>query len=147
VQFIGYTSPTGGYSLEVPEGWARTESRMSVTFADKLTSIHVDVQPATQPPTPESVRSTQEPALAAGARAFKEVEVQPASLPAGPAVLLRYQANSDPDAVTGRQVRLEIDRYEVFRNGRLAIVSMSAPAGSDNVDVWRLVSRSLRWTS
>ena len=144
VQFVRYTSPSGGYSLEVPEGWARSESGSGVAFADKLTSIRVEVQPATGAPTPEQVRSGSEPALAAGVRAFKEVAVQTASLPAGLAVLLRYQANSDPDQVTGRQVRLEVDRYEIFHDGRLVVVSMSAPAGSDNVDVWRRVSRSVR---
>jgi hypothetical protein len=144
VQFVRYTSPSRGYSLQVPEGWARTESGTSVTFADKLASIHAEVQAAAQAPTPDGVRASREPALAAGVRAFKEVGIQSFTLPGGPAVLLRYQANSDPDQVTGRQIRLEVDRYEIFHDGRLVVLSLSAPAGSDNADVWRLMSRSVR---
>ena len=61
--------------------------------------------------------------------------------PAGrPTLLIRYRANSAPDAVTGKQVRLEVDRYEFFKNGQLAALSLSAPAGSDNVDAWNQIS-------
>ena len=80
-------------------------------------------------------------------RAFQEIKVQAVALSSGSAVLLRYRANSEPNQVTGKVYRLEVDRYEIFRSGRLASVSLSAPAGSDNVDVWNKISGSFGWTA
>jgi hypothetical protein len=49
--------------------------------------------------------------------------------------------------VTGKQYRLDVDRYELFKNGKVAAISLAVPAGSDNVDVSNLVSRSFQWTA
>jgi hypothetical protein len=77
--------------------------------------------------------------------AFEKVEIKAVDLPAGQAVRIRYRANSAPDSVTGKKVRLEVDRYELFKDGKLAAISLAAPAGSDNVDVWKQISDSFRW--
>jgi hypothetical protein len=144
--FIDYHSVAGGYTLKVPEGWARTEMGSSVRFADKLNSIQVDVVAAQAAPTVDSVKTVDEPELKQSVRAFEEVKVEPATLPGGPAVLLRYRANSDPDPVTGKAARLEVDRYEIYGNGKMAALSLSAPVGADNVDDWKLVSKSFKWS-
>ncbi len=143
--FVPYHSDAGGYTLDTPEGWARTESGPNVTFADKLNSIIVEVIPQDAAPTVDSVTADELPALSAQVEAFEDVQVETADLPSGQAVFIRYRANSEPDSVTGKQVRLEIDRYEIFKDGNLAALSLSAPAGSDNVDVWRQISRSFTW--
>lgn len=146
-QFVRYTSAAGKYEFKSPEGWARTERDSSVTFVEKLNSVGVDLEAASEARTAASIRSIDEPKLSSSVRAFEEVKVEPVTLSAGPAMLLRYRANSNPDPVTNKVIRLEIDRYEVFSNGRLAIISLSAPAGSDNIDVWRIISRSFRWSA
>jgi len=143
--FVSYHSSGGGYTLDTPEGWARTESGPNVTFSDKLHRIAVDVSNGSTLPTIESVTADDIPPLAASVEAFEKVKVEPVSLPSGSAVLVRYRENSAPDSITGKKVRLETDRYEYYRNGRLAVLSLSAPAGSDNVDVWRQISRSFTW--
>ncbi|MEA2595260.1 MAG: hypothetical protein QOF01_1729, partial [Thermomicrobiales bacterium] len=79
--------------------------------------------------------------------AFALVDVTAVDLPAGPAVLIRYQANSAPDEVTGKQIRLDVERYELFKDGKLAAISLRVPAGSDNVDVSNMISRSFQWTA
>jgi hypothetical protein len=61
-------------------------------------------------------------------------------------VLVRYLAASDPNTVTGKRITLDVERYELWRAGRLLIITLHAPHGSDNVDAWRLVTTSLRWT-
>ncbi len=48
-------------------------------------------------------------------------------------------------ALTGRQYRLVIERFEFFKNGRPAVLTLSSAVGSDNVDPWRIVSESFRW--
>jgi hypothetical protein len=143
--FVAYTSADGGYTISMPEGWARTENGPNVRFADKLHLFTVEISCATAPPTVERVKRDEVPVLAQQIAAFELVDVSALDLPAGPAVLVRYRMNSAPDEVTGKQYRLDVDRYELYSNGRQAAISLAVPTGSDNVDVSNLVSRSFRW--
>jgi hypothetical protein len=59
--------------------------------------------------------------------------------------VIRYSADSQPDPVTGKVYRNSVERYEYYRNGTEAIVTLTAPAGADNVDPWRQVTDSFRW--
>jgi hypothetical protein len=143
--FVTYQSTTGGYSLDTPEGWARTESGSNVNFSDKLHSISVDITNAPSAPTVDSVTANELPTLTAQVEAFQKESIESVDLPSGKAVRVRYLANSAPDSVTGKQVRLEVDRYEFFNGGKLAVLVLSAPANSDNVDVWNQISSSFAW--
>ena len=145
--FVTYTSDAGGYAIAMPEGWARTDADGNVTFVDKLHRFSVEIGCADAAPTVDSAKTDDVASLAARTAAFALVEVTSVDLPAGPAILIRYQANSAPDEVTGKQTRLDVDRYELFKDGRLAAISLAVPAGSDNVDVSNQVSRSFRWTA
>jgi len=143
--FVSYHSTAGGYALDVPEGWARTESGTNVKLVDKLDSISVEITSQSTAPTVATAEANDVPALQTQVEAFEKVAVTAVDVPAGKAVLIRYRANSAPDAVTGKKVRLEIDRYELFKGGKVAAISLAAPAGSDNVDVWNQISRSFKW--
>ncbi len=48
--FVTFQAPQG-FTLQVPEGWARTDNPSGVVFADKYGEIAVLVAPATAPPT------------------------------------------------------------------------------------------------
>lgn len=143
--FVPYTSTSGGYTISMPEGWARSENGNTVTFADKLHSFAVEIRCAATAPTVDSVKSDEAAQLAATLPAFELVDVSSISLPAGPAILLRYRINSAPDDVTGKNIRLDVEQYELFANGKLAVITLAVPAGSDNVDVSNLVSQSFKW--
>jgi hypothetical protein len=145
--FVQYTSADGGYTILMPEGWARKEDGPNVTFSDKLHTFTVEVTCAASAPSVDSANSTDVPALAQKEPAFTLVAVKPVDLPSGPAVLIQYQANSAPDEVTGKQIRLDVDRYELFKDGELAAISLRVPAGSDNLDVSNKVSGSFLWTA
>ena len=145
--FVTYTSTAGGYSISMPEGWARTESGPNVQFTDKLHTFSVEIACSGTAPTTQTAKDEASGPLAQQSAAFAFVAAKDVSLSSGPAVLLQYQANSAPDEVTGKQVRLDIDRYEIYRDGTLAIVSLAVPAGSDNVDVSHQVSDSFKWTT
>lgn len=145
-QFVNYHSTAGHYTLTHPEGWAQRANGSGVMFSDKEHSITVALTSASGPRTPGTTRSMDEPQVRSSVPAFEEVKIATATLPGGPAVLFRYRMNSAPDPVTGKKVRLEVDRYEIYSSGRLAILSLSAPAGSDNVDVWNKVSQSFVWS-
>src|SRR5262249_18735356 len=96
-------------------------------------------------PTAQSVKASEAAALEQMGRAVKIITIKAVALPSGASILIRYTSNSEPNAVTNKQVRLEHDRYLMFKGGELATLDMSAPAGADNVDQWQLMSQSFRW--
>ena len=105
-QFVPYHAKAG-WTVSVPEGWARSTSGTTVTFTDKLNTVQVDAQPGAKV-TLAGVKHEDVHRLAASARAFALQSVTTAHLPAGPTVLISYQANSDPNPVTGKQYRLDV---------------------------------------
>jgi hypothetical protein len=137
--FITYGSPLG-YSLQVPEGWARTERPDGVIFADKYGRIEVAIESG-QPPTPKAAAE----AVKIAGHAVTITKTSPAKRPAGEAVYVAFDANSEPNAVTNKQIRLENDRYIFSGQGRIAILTFSAPKGADNADQWLLMSKSFQW--
>jgi hypothetical protein len=143
--YVTYRSAAGHLLLKVPEGWSRRTGPASSTFTSNLNSITVAWKPMTAAPTVSSARATTVAALQASSLAFRLHGVRAVSLAAGPAVEIIYQVNSPPNQVTGRQYRLVIERFELYRNGRGAVISLSSAVGSDNVDPWRIVSESFRW--
>jgi hypothetical protein len=143
--YVTYRSSAGHLLLKVPEGWSRKTGPASSAFTSNLNSVTVAWTHSASPPTVSSARATTIPSLQARARAFRLQSVRTVSLPGGPAVEIIYQVNSAPNSVTGRQYRLVIERFELFRQGRGAVLSLSSAVGSDNVDPWRIVSKSFRW--
>ena len=129
----------------MPEGWARTENGPDVAFADKLHTFTVFVRCAASAPTVDSVTNSEVPLLQQQLPAFALTDVTAVSLPAGPAIKVRYQINSQPDEVTGKQYRLEVEQFEFYQDGKLATLALAVPAGSDNVDVSNQISKSFTW--
>ena len=142
--FVTFKS-TAGFSVKVPEGWARTERKNGARFADKFNTVDIDINAATAPPSVASVKSGQAVDLAKTVRAVKVTAIKNVILSAGPAVLIVYESNSEPNQVTDKQLRLESNRYLVFRNGKLATLDLAAPLGADNVDQWKLIAHSFNW--
>ena len=137
--FITYASPLG-FALKVPEGWARTDRADGVIFADKYGKIEVAVT-AGDLPMPKAAVDTVKASL----RAVDVRKAETADRPAGKAVYVVFDSNSEPNAVTNKQIRLENDRYVFAKGGRVASVTFSAPKGADNVDQWLLMSKSFQW--
>ncbi len=141
--FIDYVSPLG-VAMKVPEGWSRKDTADGAVFADKYNTITIAVGPADAAPK----ASPDDPAITAFARAGRAVKisgVKAVKVKGGPAVQLAYSANSEPNPVTNKQIRLEANRYLFFKNGKLATLDMTAPLGADNVDQWQLMANSFRW--
>jgi hypothetical protein len=142
--FITYRSPLG-YSLKIPEGWARKEGPSGVSFEDKYGEIEVVVSQTTSAPTAVSVKAAEAPALVKSGHAVKIVSIKDVKLPSGPAVQIAFTSNSEPNPVTSKQVRLESERYLIAHDGKLVSLTLSAPAGADNADQWKLMADSFRW--
>jgi hypothetical protein len=143
--FVSYVSTPGHYQLDTPEGWARTAKTTDVSYTFSLDGIQVAITRSTAVPTVDSVRANQALTLQQTGRAIRDVIVSAVQLPSGLAVLISYTSNSDPNAVTGKQVRLENNSYLYYKNGMLAILTLWAPVGADNVDQWARISRSFKW--
>ncbi len=144
--FVPFRSAAGGFRISIPEGWARAETHGSVSFTDKLNSITVAWRPTSSAPTTGSAKGVDVTDLQRSVLAFRLKSVASTSLPAGPAVLIVYEANSAPNPVTGKQYRLVVERFELFHHNEEAILSLSSPVGADNVDPWRTVSESFGWS-
>jgi hypothetical protein len=141
--FLTYDNPAAGYAIRYPEGWARKGSGSDVTFQEKANVIHVVVTKGS-PQTP-----------AAAARGLAELKRTDPSVQAGrpervaiagaPVIKVTYTRLSPPDPVTGKRLRLTIDRYEYAHGGKVAIVDLGTPEGVDNVDAYRMISATFRW--
>lgn len=142
--FVQYQSQAGGYALDVPEGWARTTTASDAGFVDKFNGVKVAITQTAVAPT-AATAGTVSAALIASGRAVQIGRMQDVQLPGGPAVLIEYTANSDPNPVTGKQVRLELASYLFFQKGKLATLTLWAPLGADNVDQWQRMAHSFRW--
>jgi hypothetical protein len=142
--FVTYASPLG-FSIKVPEGWARTAKGSSVRFSDKYDAIEVTMSSSATAPTVDSISAGQVPESVKAGRAVKILKVKQIKLKGSPAVLVSYTSNSEPNPVTNKQIRLERDCYLFYRDGKLAALDMAAPQGADNVDDWMLIANSFRW--
>jgi hypothetical protein len=138
--FISFRDASAAYSMKYPEGWAQQGAGRRVTFRDKNNIVRVVVTPGASPTaasvrtdlrrlTGAHVRSGPQPLTISGSRAFKVV----------------YTTASARNAVTGKRVTLEVDRYYLSRAGKEAIVDLGTPVGVDNVDAYRSMIESFRW--
>jgi hypothetical protein len=136
--FLSYASHVGGWSLRYPEGWARRNTGHSVTFRDKDNVARVLVESGAAPGRQGTTRALTQ----AGARVQGVGTVQIAG---GPVLRVTYRTRGPSDPVTGRRIVLTVDRYIYPHGSRHAILDLGTPVGVDNVDAYRLISRSFRW--
>src|SRR4051794_19731710 len=143
--FVRFKLPGAGFSINVPEGWARTGAGAKLTFTSNLNSVTVESAKAGGALTPAAVKAGDVAALAHSQPGFKLASVAPIHRSGQTAVRVRYDAKSKPNAVTGKAVTDTVERYLFAHNGREAILTLAGPKGADNVDAWRTISNSLRW--
>ena len=141
--FVTYSGP--GFSMKVPEGWSRNDIEGGARFDDKYNLISVTSSPTAAVPTIESAKLGEAADLVATGHAVKVTDIKQVKLDGGSAVRIQYQSNSEPNAVTGKQIRLERVRYLYFVGGKLIRLDMAAPAGADNVDQWLLMANSVKF--
>jgi hypothetical protein len=143
--FVPFRPANGSYEVKVPEGWAQSGPDSSVAFTDKLNTVSINTVSSSTQPTVERANAVEVPQLAQSEPAFQLVGTTQVSLPGGPAVLIKYQKNSPPNQVTGKKYRMDVLRYEFFRNGVQVNLTLESPVGADNVDPWNTISGSFKW--
>jgi hypothetical protein len=138
--FLVFRNGAAGYSMKYPEGWAQQGSGKRVTFRDKNNIVRIVVSSAAAP-TKAGIQADVGGLTGASAQSGP----QAMTLPHAKAFKVVYSTESAPNAVTGKRVKLVVDRYYVWKPGRLAVVDLGTPEGVDNVDAYRLMIESFRW--
>jgi hypothetical protein len=139
--FLVFTNARAGYAMRYPEGWARQGAGNTVIFRDKNNIVRIDVGSGS---APTAAKINQELQRLQGASLVSAPEAM--NLPAGRAYKVVYRTESAANAVTGKRVTLVVDRYYLARGGHRAIVDLGTPEGVDNVDAYRLMIDSFRWS-
>ncbi len=142
--FLTYQNRPAGYSISYPEGWARSGSGNQVTFQDKSNTITIQVNqgPAATPASVDQQlkqMASSDPCLSPGSS--QSVTVGP-----NQAVKVTYTTQGTKSPVTGQRPKITVDRYVYSKAGRTAIVDLANPVGVDNVDAYRMISESFRWS-
>jgi hypothetical protein len=131
------------FSIKYPEGWSQRKSAGGIDFRDKNNLVRVAVRKGPAP-TAASV-SGELKKLKAANPSLKAQAPKQVNLKAGPAIKVTYTTTSAPNPVTGKRVVLMVDRYELAKKGRVAVIDLGTPTGVDNVDAYRLMSESFTW--
>ena len=137
--FVPYLPADRSFTVEVPEGWARSADGGAVVFTDKFNSVRIETVARPQAPTVRSVTDEELPR-------YRHGVVRVVHRAGGDAVLITYDARSTPDPVTGKAVTESVQRYEFWQAGTEVVLTLTGPKGADNVDPWLKVTDSLRWT-
>jgi hypothetical protein len=144
--YVAFHPPGASYALKVPEGWSQTSTGGLVRFTDKLNTIAMQSQSSAAATSAAQALAVDVPRLRRSVKGFRLEKVDVVARSAGKAVRIRYLAKSPPDPVTGKSKTDAVERYLFSHGGRAVILTLSGPKGADNVDPWRIVSNSLRWT-
>src|SRR5262249_40808029 len=139
--FLVFSDGRAGYSIRYPEGWARQGSGSEVTFREKANVIHIEIRSGSSPNGSSAVRGLEQ---LKPSDATVEVIGRPSG-GAGQPVKIGYSRQSTPDPVTGKRLKLVVDRYEYGKSGQVAVIDLETPVGVDNVDAYRLISKSFAW--
>ena len=143
--FVRFSPAGSDYTVKVPEGWARTSSKGTVTFTDKLNAMSMQ-ELAKAPLTAAQVARTEVPKLARTVKGFQPGKVDTVTRQGGQAVRISYLADAATDPVTGKTGQDAVERYLFFKGGQEVVLTLSGPKGADNVDPWKIVSDSVRWS-
>jgi hypothetical protein len=143
--FLVFHNRPSSYSIKYPEGWTQVGSGKDVRFKDKNNVVRIVVVPKAAP-TPHSASAE----LAALRRSSPSLTVVSApkqvTINGMKMVKSAYSTQSAPNPVTGKRVTLLVDRYQLYGNGKTATVDLGTPKGVDNVDAYRLMIESFKWS-
>jgi hypothetical protein len=144
--YIPVSAASGAFSVKIPQGWSQSTST-PITFTDKLNSIAFSQAAASTAPTTASVTASLVPSLKAGGHKFTLTDVTSVTRAGGTAIRVRYSVDSTANAVTGKVVRDAVEAYVFWQKGQQAVLTLTGPDTADNVDPWKIVSDSFRWTA
>jgi hypothetical protein len=141
--FLVLTNKAAGYSIKYPEGWTQQGASSTVTFQDNNNLVRVVISRGSAPTTSSVTSQLTSLKRSNPTLAFKAPKL--VQVGSSQAVKATYTTQSTPNPVTGKRVTLMVDRYELARGGRLAVVDLGTQVGVDNVDAYRKMIESFAW--
>ena len=142
--FLTYHDAGHGFSIRYVEGWQVTAGPAGVAIRDKDSSEAVAVVPA---PADVAAYITGTDLLSLQTQAgFVLITRDTVKVGTRTYDHLLIHLPAPPDPVTGKQIPSTVDRYYVAGPKGLAVVSLSTPAGVDNVDAFRQMIESFTWS-
>jgi hypothetical protein len=143
--FVRYSPPDGRYAVEVPEGWARAVHAQDTSWEQQYDGVSLRVLAASRLPKAADITAAYLRSLDSNGGNVLITKVSERRMGGRTVVVANYSAESSPDPVTNKALRLDNEAYIFFDHGSLATLRLWAPAGADNVDQWRRISRSFAW--
>lgn len=141
--FMNYTSTAGGYDVQVPENWTPKAEGANITFTHGYSGIEVVIVKTAEPFTLENIKGVQVADLVRTGSAVNVISVSLANTKNGPAAYVEYESNSNGSA--GKKIRLMNHRYYYPHEGELAVLTMWAPLGADNQNIWSQIPDTFFW--
>jgi hypothetical protein len=142
--FLTYRDAGHGFAIQYVEGWQVKAGSDGVVIRDKDSSETVTVV-SLPADLGTYITATDIPALQAQP-GFQLVKRDTVKVGSRSYDHLIVHLPAPPDPVTGKQVPSTVDRYYVAGPAGLAIVSLSTPDGVDNVDAFRQMIESFKWS-
>jgi hypothetical protein len=141
--FLTFNDRTNGFSMRYPEGWAQKASATGVTFQDKNNLVRIQIGTGSTPTVASVTAAINK--LKASDPTLKAKPAQQVTLKGKKLVKESYTTQSAPNPVTGKRVTLMVDRYELAKGAKVAVVQLGTPTGVDNVDAYRKMIESFTW--
>jgi hypothetical protein len=141
--FLTFKDAKDGFSMRYPEGWAQKRSATGITFQDKNNLVRVDIHKGAVPTVAGVTADLQK--LKAKDPTLVAKPAQRFPVKGAAAIKVVYTTRSAPNPVTGKRVVLTVDRYELSKAGKVAVVDLGTPVGVDNVDAYRMMIESFKW--
>jgi hypothetical protein len=141
--FLTFKDGKAGFSMRYPEGWAQKAIPGGVSFQDKNNLVRATVNGGRAPTTASVTAELAK--LKAKDPSLKAKTPQAVTVKGKSAIKVTYTTTSAPNQVTGKRVTLMVDRYELAKNGKVAVLDLGTPTGVDNVDAYRMMSESFTW--
>jgi hypothetical protein len=142
--FLTFRNTAAGYSIQYPEGWAQRGPAARVTFQDKNNLVRIEVARGANATVAAVTREMNR--LRQRTPSLRFEAPSRTTVRRTPVVKVVYSTESAPNPVTGKRVKLVVDRYYVPGAGKQAVVDLGTPQGVDNVDAYRLMIESFRWS-
>ncbi len=141
--FVNHTSAAGKYDIQAPDTWKKEESGTNLKFTRGESGLLVEIIKTTEPFSIDSIKGVQVAGLVRTGRAVDIKIVTMTETKGGQAVYVEYESNSEP--AKGKQHRLINHRYYFERSGSLAVLTLWAPAGADNENIWKQIPDTFYW--
>jgi hypothetical protein len=151
--FLVFRDRAGGYSMKYPEGWALSRNHGTLTIRDKNNLVRVTVRSGSVPSASDvkaemaALRASEPSLRISGApQAHPTCTFMSSTRNVSRAAArVDYSTLSAPNQVTGKRVKLIVNRYYLAHAGSVAVLDLGTPQGVDNVDAYCLMATSFRW--